>query len=198
MKSMEAELAVLTNDFFQGHPVSLDMDLEGQSIDEQGNFILGGRAGPGVEVSNLVHEMAHLAEREIPKLLEKPNFAWGFSFGKYWEVFGQSGFEPQTDRSVLRERDVWAYQISICHHYGISLETEDEEGEEEIYQVIKSAVYLPAFCLYARNLYGHLDYKDREEKALRHLAAEVKELSETKFTFDRFCDEWYKRMKALV
>lgn len=65
-------IKAIEKQFFDGHPVSFVMNLQGQALDEHGNYLLGGSAGPETHVSNLLHEMGHLAEREIDKLLLKP------------------------------------------------------------------------------------------------------------------------------
>lgn len=89
--------------FFLKNPVKIKQRFEGQGISGSGNYLLGCYAGPEMDISHLFHEMAHLAEREEKAILEKPFSGWGFSHGKYWEVAGQCGWEPQTEQQVLRE-----------------------------------------------------------------------------------------------
>jgi hypothetical protein len=186
-------LEVVQRDFFDGNPVTIDVGIEGQRLDrEGGNYVLGCRAGPGIHISNLYHEMSHLAEREIAKLLEKPNRNWGYGWGQYWEIAGQSGFEYQTDQSVQREKRVWAYQLSIEKHYGIYTQNIKNDNAPPEVVLARIAPFLPAFPLYI----GRQGLKD-EKAAIQFLADEIRELSETAFTFKHFCDAWFERMKAL-
>lgn len=190
-------LETIKNDFFVGNPVSAIVDFEGQGINEQGDYVLGCRAGPSIHISNLIHEMAHLAEREIPKLLEKPYKGWGFSFGKYWEFGGRSGHEPNTDQSVLRELRVWAFQWSIQQHYKIK----DKESKT-IFDLVSSIVWLPAFVYFKHKRISKeerelLKYDQSEKKAIELAAEEVRIMSNTDFTFECFCDNWFTRMKIL-
>jgi len=161
-----------------------------------GNYLLGNRAGPSCHISSLTHEMCHLAEREIPKLLEKPNCSWGFTYGKYWECLGQSGYESQTDQSVLREARVWAYQWSLHQTLGIPIE--DDEEDNNIEGLVSSAVYMDAFFIYRnKRIDPNLEFRQKEKEGLKALAAEVQELSRTRFTFDDFKRNWNEHMAAL-
>ncbi len=67
----------IRKDFFDGNPVSAEIKIEGYEI-KDGKYVLGCLAGPVYHLSHMIHEMGHLAEREIPKLLEKPNCGWGY------------------------------------------------------------------------------------------------------------------------
>lgn len=187
-------LEILGKDFFAGNPVSFNIKLQGQGLDTQENFVLGCRAGPVIDASNLIHEMGHLAEREIPKLLERPGGGWGFTMGKHWRIGYQEGYEFQTDQSVQREKRVWAYQWSILKHYGI---------KESLRDLLRSARFLAAFDLYTHRIIKEhpelekVTYGNRQNAILAHLRKEVLELSRTEFTFQRFCQEWQNRMMAL-
>jgi hypothetical protein len=186
--NVKATLKHLARRYFIGNPVKICQKFEGQGITADNCFKLGCVAGPSVELSNLLHEMCHLAEREKDKLLLRPHSAWGFTFGKYWELLGQSGYEAQTDQSVLREARVWSYQLSLSRELGI------EESAEEL---VSSAVYLDAFCLFKFNhIAKGKPYRERERETLQVLAKLVEDQTEV-FTFERFEQDWFERMELL-
>mgnify|MGYP006339620387 CR=1 FL=1 len=171
----------IIHDFFLGNTViQFDRSISGQKIKEN-KFVIGPWAGHA-EITNLFHEMCHFAERPIEKLQELPPFAWGFTFGKYWEIFGKSGYEPQTDQAVRTEQRVWAFQRSVQKHYGI---------EEDPYDTVSSATYIHAFTMF---LLGQ--GKSNEEK-LKILATETEIMSNNEFSFEKFKEDWNHRIEIL-
>jgi len=195
-------LEQIHRDFFDHNPIQIKVELEGQRLAENGDFILGCRAGPSIHICNLYHEMAHFAERELAKIVARPPHNWGFEFGKYWEIAGQSGHEPQTDQSVKREMRCWAYQLSIENHYGIHHVSEWDEDLSPSQVLAQSAIYMPAFALYQNKVISQnerdiLGYSAAQKKAIEILAEEIRQLSENEFTFARFCEAWFERMEAL-
>lgn len=195
-------LGILCEEFFKGNPVSISKELQGQGLDENSNFVLGCSAGPSTDVSNLIHEMSHLAELEVPRLLKKPYGGWGFKWGKYWELNGHSGYEPRTDQSVRREMRTWAYQWSIHQSLQIPVSNYDDESKGELIDLVRSSTYLHAFANYKWAVLSQeerdaLGYSASEQKTLEILADEVLHLSQTVFTFDNFCKNWKERMDLL-
>lgn len=182
-------LAVVLERFFTGVPVSVDPKVEGYKI-RNGEYVLGCMAGPSCDMENLFHEMSHLAEREISKLIERPYVNWGYGNGKYWEAGNRFGFEPQTDQSVRREARVWAFQLSLQNHFGLNISS---------YDTVRAAYWLDAFPIYARNEIPDCQVfsSEGQEQALRHLADWVEKLSREEYTFEKFCSNWNERMIAL-
>lgn len=173
--------------FFKDNTVIIKIRKEGQSL--YGNkFVLGCRAGPQINITNLFHEMAHLAEREEDKLLQKPSYAWGFSFGKPWEIGNFSGFEPSTDASVRREIRVWAYQWSLQRQFGI---------KDSIYNTIRPIVYLPAFVYYHRSNGKNGQYHLSDQCKIKIACLEAQELSKKDFSYSNFVNAWQTRMELL-
>lgn len=169
-------------------------------MDDRGRYILGCRAALSLHISYLTHEMAHLAEREIPKLLERPNRNWGFSLGTYWEVMGKSGYQHNTDQAIRREMRVLAYQWSFMQHYGIRQPR--RYGRHSLLSVVKPSERIDSYIHFKYNpeiqkKIAHLEYEDGDARALEFFRDEIKELAHTKFTFEAFCDAWSDRMKAL-
>jgi len=178
-------------EYFEGQPVRVSVDVEGQRLTEDGLYLLGCRAGPSVEVENLLHEMAHLAEREKEKLLEFSPYNWGYSYGQYWEVAGRSGHEARTDQSVRREGRIWAYQLNLIRYFGTP---------KTARELVGSAVYMEAFYIYKNRVlrgFEQFDYKEKENKALDIFAEEVEQLADTEFTLDAFNTNWHERMELL-
>lgn len=170
-------------EFFEDDVIRYKPNIEGQSV-EDNVFIIGDKAGPSRDLENLLHEMSHFAEREIEKLKAVPADAWGFSFGKYWQIGAAWGYEPYTDQSVQREKRVWAYQMSIMRHLEILTDP---------YEVVRSVKYLSAW-----SYYQPFAQKTHEDECRIHkLADEADKLSRETFTFGRFYEECRERINIL-
>jgi hypothetical protein len=184
-------LAKIKDAFLNNDVIVYDPKIEGQKTNDKNQYLVGPWAGPQADISNLLHEVCHFAEREIDKLKLFPSYAWGFSFGKYWELCGQSGYEPSTAQAVLREQRVWAYQLSMLREYGI-----DEDPED----LVKSVVYVPAWCYYK---YPHKIEKDgkyevvSDRTAIKFLAKETDIMSRNEYTYEAFCREFHLRVDRL-
>lgn len=172
----------IKNLFFTNEILQMKNEMEGQKCVGQ-KYILGSKAGPSKNISNLLHEISHFAEREPKKLLEFPVNGWGFSYGKYWEIGSKFGYEPQTSQQVHREARVWAYQLNAQRHFNIS---------DSPYDLVRCAVFLPAWCHYQWETSEKTDVA-----ALNHLANYVEQLS-TKFTFQRLIEEFQIRIQYLT
>ncbi len=169
--------AIVERYFKPNYPVKIKKHLTGQGLNEKNNFVLGCRAYD-TEPENLVHEMCHLAEREIPKLLEKPSNGWGFYLGKYYKIGVHWGFEPQNDKAVKREARVWAFQYNVLQSVGLDTTIDD---------LVSSAPYLSSFFLYRG---------ENDKERLSYLKDEVMELTNT-YTLVKFEADWVERMKIL-
>ena len=146
--------------------------LEGQKC-EGAVYYIGDRAYINKNPENLLHELAHFAEREPEKLALFPSRSWGFSPGKFWQIGMHSGWEQVTDQQVQREARVWAYQLSLLREFGLP---DDSHG------LVSSAVYLPAWCYYHPE--EERTYKDAPRIAL--LAEQVERMSRESHTFEDF------------
>jgi hypothetical protein len=198
----QQHLDLINEEFFIGNPISINEELQGQGIDDNSNYILGCKAGPTLHVSHLVHEMCHFAELETKRILSRPRSGWGFTYGTYWEIGSNFGYEPQTDQSVRREMRTWAYQWSLQQKFGIPNSfIQNGYDVNSIYDLVSSSIYLHAFSNYKYNVLSRdeiekLGYPESNKKTIEILAKEVLELSKT-FTFDRFRKEWKERMDLL-
>lgn len=177
----EGLLPLIRKEFFDHPCVDINPQIQGYKMLD-GVYTLGCSAGPGRNLNILFHEMGHLAEREVPKLLERPNYGWGYTSGRFWQIGTSWGYEPQTDQSLLRELRVWAFQKCIASHYGL---------EEPTLKMVAPATYINSFDVYR---YKH---NLTIEKTLETLADKVDELSQDTFTFDRFVKDWNSRMEIL-
>ena len=177
----------LINDlFFKDRPISYLKNREGQMIDNNNRYVLGLMAGPSCELQNLLHEMSHLVEIDRKRLVKKPPTSWGLKPGKFWQIGTSWGYEPQTDQSVQREIRVWAYQHSISKALNL------ENGSSK--ELANSAHWLDAFFLYKHYTVGTVS----DVVAKQNMAWQIEELSDTVFTYDRFCQEWDDRMKLIA
>lgn len=191
-------LEQVQKEFFDGTPFFISENVQGHSFDDDRNYVLGCRAASQASVCNLFHEMGHLAEREIDKLKLR-RFGWGYYSGKPWRVGTAYGWEPENDKSVLREARCFAYQLSLQRHYNIS---DAKDGEDWSLDLAELGVYLPAWCYYKHRVIPKeerdgMDYKESEKLAIQKYAEEIEHLSKTEFTFERFCDAWWQRAEAL-
>lgn len=177
---------ILTTFFKPGGPIVYDEDVEGQSLHEPTKkFVIGPWAGPRAECGNLLHEMCHFAEREVKKLRKFPFSSWGFSYGKYWEVLGQSGYEATTNASVLREQRVWAYQLSIEQHLGMN---------PDPYDLVSSVTYMDAWCYYQPYVVRCRD----DEIRIAKLAKDTVVMSRNEYTFEAFREAWNYRIENVL
>lgn len=179
--------------FFANHKIGFNENVEGQNLDDDGNFLLGLTIGPTKSVNGVLHEMAHFAELPIKRLIAKPSSGWGFTYGKYWEVYNSSGYEPQTDQSVQREIRTWAYQNSINVELGLNIPVLD---------LVSSSTYLHAFSLYKCNVVteqerDELGYQKADQLAIVRMAEQVEDLSKNRFTFDDFWMNWESKLEIL-
>ena len=167
-------------DYFTNPIIQIKIDVEGQTLDENKNFLIGCFAGPSCEIENLFHEMGHFAQREVKKLKQRPYAGWGFKYGKKWRALGQSGYEPNTCQSTIREIQVWAYQLSLQNYYGL---------KTDLVYMVEAITYVNSFFLY------HPGKTEKEKIALA--CQEVEELSKTKFNMSSFDLNWNHRIKLL-
>lgn len=164
--------------FFAGNPVSARMTLEGSRIDA-GGIVLGMRAGPVSEIANLVHEMCHLVEIDDSRMTVRN---WGLHSTGYLAAIaaGRPWFGPTTDQALRREMRVWAYQWNVTAALSLP-------GEKGIAELVRPAVFVDGFM----NFPGETE-KDR----LAAIAQEVEAML-PEYSFDRFCEEWARRMPVI-
>lgn len=167
--------------FFQSPIFQLRNKMEGQICEEKSYFV-GAAAGPSLNLSNLFHEICHFAELDIKRLKKFPSRNWGFYYGKFWQIGTSWGYEPQTSDQVKRESRVWAFQLSAEKHFDLN---------DSAQELVKSAVWLPAFCYYKYSFNNHSD-----KKALYYLAKHVERLSKT-FNFQKLLDDFNSRIQEL-
>lgn len=170
----------------QSFPLVIREGWEGQTVNELGQFVLGCRAGPDVSVVHLLHEMAHFAEREVEKLLERPRYSWGFRFGTLVEIpaINYSQRQLQKVGHIDRELRVFAYQYNLCREFQVKMTS---------WELANICKYLENFCSYGQN--PESPFKNEEERILI-AEAKLMELAST-YTVERFSTEWWHRVEAL-
>ena len=167
--------------FFQSPIFQLKSKLEGQKCEDK-SYYVGAAAGPSLNLSNLLHEICHFAELDVDRLKKFPVYSWGFYPGKYWQIGTSWGYEPQTSDQVNREARVWSFQLSAMKYFGM-----DDSAQE----LVKSAVWLPAFCYYKYSFNN-----PSEKKALYHLSRHIERSSKT-FSFQKLVDDFQLRIQEL-
>ena len=82
----------IKNTFFYSDVFNLRHNFEGQ-LCENNAFYVGGRAGPGKDISNVLHEICHFAELEKERVVKFPSYGWGLYPGRKWVVGVHWGYE---------------------------------------------------------------------------------------------------------
>lgn len=165
--------------FFKDSPIKIAESLEGQSV--HNGLSLGLRAGPSCLVSNLTHEMSHLAEIDQSRIL-LPN--WGLKYGQAQEILGRVYYEFSTTQATEREIRVFAYQQNLHNFLGIKSTPQEFS---------KLGEYLGDFAVVA---YGDkLNLKSRE-KATQWIESQIIEKMKT-FTLEKFMSEWNNKNQLL-
>lgn len=166
-------------------------EFEGQKYID-GKFVIGCRAGPSCDWDNFLHEISHFIELPLHRLLKRPAFGWGFSYGPINEVFGRAFYEPRTDQGVRREARVWAIQYNLSRFLGLKV---------TIPSLVSSAIYINSWSnwLYKRIPDEETDgYLDREKKGLQLLEKYVQELSgKSEYLASSLLDKYNARIKKL-
>jgi hypothetical protein len=170
--------------FFQNNVVKYKSKMEGQECKER-CFFLGSYAGPEKSIESLLHEVGHFAELEKERLAIFPTNGWGLKQGRFWQIGVHWGYEPCTDQQVLREARVWAFQLSAQRHFNLRSCAKE---------LVSSAVYLPAWCLYKRKTVQTKPHDEHE--ALDTLARHVDGLTKN-YTFERLVCDYHDRVKYL-
>ncbi len=176
-------------DFFDEKIISIDERIEGQGLNEYGGFKLGCKAGPFVCITNLFHEMGHLVELELDRLLQKPHLGWGFRHGEKFVIGGRAYAQMNTDQSVLREARAWAYQISLERHYNII---------RPVVEAVSCVTLMDAWLFYRNKVVDkNLPYGERDKLGLQTFADMVDKMSCENYNFDAFTKGWKMRMEKL-
>ena len=109
----------------------------------------GLRAGPGFDVSNLVHEIAHCIQLEESRHSDAHDSGWGLRLRTVYIPGYDPIQEPLTTQCSEREAEVFAIQwIIMAHLFETTL-------EEYIAQVQPLFTYLPDYPLIPRGDDGH-------------------------------------------
>lgn len=145
-------------------PLEIELSLEGQKV-EEGRVIIGCRAGPEENISNVLHEFAHFIEIDEERCNKD---GWGLKYGKWIDnPCRLSGYAPagwhefSTNKHIKREIRVWAFQVNLGLRFGLKI---------DIGELAESSQYLPDIFLYDRTV--------TNDKERRHLiAAEIEELA---------------------
>lgn len=180
------------DEFFADAAVRVDWDAAAQSIDHEGNVVLGPWTGPEALISNLVHEMCHFVEIDERRMNV---FGWGLDVPEIY-IAGHRCLEPQTCQATKRELRVMAFQANVLEYIGFP---------RSVRTLVRPLDWMPDFVFvpiedgssaYGEDRTHKLSYAEITKSQLRWCAKEVEALRET-FTTERFLSEWKRRNDVL-
>ena len=200
-EEQESLLASIEAAFFNSNPfLRLDVDVEGQTVDDNGVVTLGCRAGPERDVWSLLHEMSHLVEIDDERANQP---GWGLNYGRYVYIpgihRGGGWYEMCTGQAVRREMRVGAFQ----YHLGVELGFyTDLDAYVTYYADISRHLPSDSLCAFAseEDCYKPcdvvesgrvVDYNAACQKVLRQLIAE------DTYRFPSFQAEWERKNTLL-
>jgi hypothetical protein len=112
----EAPLLPLVQALFPAEvPIRLVLRREGMSINDKWEMELGMRAGPGLSIGNLLHEIGHLIDIDDARASK---WNWGLFYPEQ-EVFGRLYPQPITPKGAVRECHVIAWQMVLAEMIGL-------------------------------------------------------------------------------
>jgi len=169
--------------WFAGHEDYLVFDAQVEGNRAQDRMILGAKAGPGVDPSNLLHEMAHFIEIDDARCCVR---GWGLL----------TGFDEEpviTYQATERELRVIAIQKLLGEHFGV---------EADIPKTISSMTFMPDWWNYRSLLTADqkIKFGSKAWHALltNHMMQNYAalEISQLRAEWDRKCQIVAARMSA--
>jgi hypothetical protein len=157
-------------------------DFMGQKT-ENSVIKLGYRLNSDYDISSLMHEICHLAELPIKRVLDKPSTNYDFSYGVFWQIGTSWGYEPKTDQATQREIRAWSYQYSLQKEIGIPIQSD---------KLVKSVVWMNDFTIY-KYKHGHKTDND----VISSIAKIVESNSRDMYSYKNLMIEWKERVEAL-
>jgi hypothetical protein len=179
----------------EGTGVRVDLNVEGMKVEwtnrmqymdprDFNGIILGGRAGPQVHVSNLLHEMAHFIEIDDERCTRP---GWGLHIRQVY-LMGKSYNDPNTYQATLREARVGAIQLELAEFFGVKYDADEPADitEEWIRKHTLDAMdlattfhrFMPDSVHAYRRFRIKIGAKDYEKRAYACLAKEIEKRRE--------------------
>ena len=178
--------------FFKDSPIRIDWDFHGTQKVEGYKLIFGPWAGPERCITNIIHEMGHLAEIDDARILK---VGWGLTTPEVYIPgrYARMAAVPTTWQPIKRECRVMAMQWLIQNFLGI---------EETPREVVKSLKWMPDWCnlpcrRYDGQVPGEFSYAEYEEQRMTFVENTMLEYSRDKFTLDYFRAEWKRKNEML-
>lgn len=178
--------------FFKDSPIAIDWDFHGTQKVESNKLIFGPWAGPERCITNLIHEMGHLAEIDDARILQH---GWGLTTPELYIPgrYSHMAAVPKTWQPIQRECRVMAMQWHIQNLLGI---------EETPREVVKSLKWMPDWCNLPLRRYdgttpGEFPYAEYEESRLMFVENTMLEFSRGKFSLKFFREEWKRKNELL-
>lgn len=179
----------------EGTKVRIDLNVQGTKVEwtngmgyinprDFNGIILGGKAGPQVHVSNLLHEMAHFIEIDDARCTQP---GWGLRVRQVY-FMGESYNDPRTYQATLREARVGAIQLELAEFFGVKYDYEEPADKEEDWDLKYTLDatnlakifhrFLPDGVHAFKRFRISLKSKDYEQRAIACLAKEIEKRRE--------------------
>lgn len=168
-------LKKVKKEFFTNTVIKVVTDLEGNTFDGK-TLQFGCKAGPGLDINNLFHEMGHFVEIDKKRMTENN---WGLHCKTKIRIMGRFCNEFHTSQHIHRELRVAAYQYALNKHFNVDKTIED---------IVSAFVYLDNFRLIS-------GYKSDAESLI--VAKKFVELYSLQFDIERFKYIWEDRINQL-
>ena len=177
--------------YFTKSAVQLDWKKDQAVID--GQVIIGAKAGPECNITNLIHEMAHFVEIDEDRMNQD---GWGLRTPTVF-IYNRYCIEPKTIQMTEREIRVMAYQANIFEAF--------EFPHTAIDEFASAMRHMPDFCYVpledGSSAYGddrthNLEYQDITKSQIKWIRNQV-EKNRSIFSFEKFESEWFRRNKIL-
>lgn len=113
-------LSTSISKFTESGTIMVDPDSEGAKY-ESGRLTLGMRSGPSQDMTNVLHELAHLVEIEDDRIGSNN---WGLRIRRV-EILGRLVIDPQTPQATQRECRVFGIQARMMEAVGIPYDMDE-------------------------------------------------------------------------
>ena len=166
--------------------IKIDPAVEGCKIKE-GNLVLGCKAGPSQEMSNLFHEMGHMIQSPDNRI-GLPS--WGLDY-KWVDIPPYQSYpEILTCKDVLLEIDVIGWQAVIEQHFTGSIRCALDNA--------RSLRFLGGWAYYEYDTVRRLNLDYNSGEAMRiHLAQEHVKTLVFQRSYEQFLEEWKRKCSLL-
>ena len=150
------------------------------------SLVLGCRAGPSVETSNLLHEMAHFIEIDDDRCTL---IGWGLRVPKIY-IMGQVCDNTQTFQACAREIRTMAIQKVLHREFGVKFD--DLYYAKLVYDWVTGYFAICEEYPELPNFGSEMDYHEIQKIHYERIARDIRERAE-KHTIESLRQEWNRK-----